>query len=578
MKKLILIATVLFNSHSYAQKLNNPVTMPGTIIVPASDFLDRNPKNNVITDAGALGVDWLFNNTALVLNSSTNLIAKITVPANGNYYLYIRSQGVQNRGFKVSVGDKVSSETFGTKALSWQKAGAFELKKGLTDIKITRINPSPVVDVLVLSTNPNLTEAEIKPFQLNSDVELIKEYKIPNTNTVKFGDVNGDKKTDFMAISSDWTTTVFDNSGKELWSWKAPEENTRLRAEFEAPGIIWDFDQDGNAEIVHWRFIDNKEWLVIADGRTGTIIRKIEWPTKPLPHVYNNFRLAIAKLTKNAPNELVVFTDYGGAININAYNANLEILWQHTENRKKDNLGHYIYPIDLNKDNIDEVLVGSLLLDSKGKEVWNRFDLLDDNHDHADSYKFADIDKDGKLDIVISNSETGVYAINAMTKEIIWQNVAEHSQQIQVGDFLKNVPAPQVVVGGRTYGLKQTSEAGLSSQLFWFDNKGNLVSMWPKGYPLNGNPDFVTGNWKGKGKPEVFWYKFRLNDKGEGDLYFPDGVFHMFDFTGRGAEEVITLARGTLRVFGSKTASHSNKDLKSDLNYLRLKVTNHTHY
>ena len=579
MKRFILpVLAAFLGVQSYAQKLNHPVDLPGRIFVPASDFLHRNPKGNIISDAASLKAGWIFNNTAVVLNSETNLITRITVPSAGTYHLYVRSQGSRGSGFKVSVGDKVSAETFGSDSLGWKRAGSFGLKKGITDIKVTRIDPSPVFDVLVLSTNANLSEDDIKPYQLNPDVELIKEYKIPPTNTVKFGDVNGDKKTDIVAISSDWTTTVFDNSGAELWSWKAPRENTPLRAEFEAPGVVWDFDRDGNAEIVHWRFIDGKEWLVVAEGKTGTEIRKTEWPTKALPHVYNNFRMAIAKLTAGEPNELVVFTDYGGGMNINAFKADLTLLWQHTETRRKDNLGHYIYPVDLNKDGIDEVLVGSLLLDANGKEIWNRFDLLNDNHDHADSYKFGDVDKDGKLDIVISNSETGVYAIKGMSKEIIWQNVAEHSQQIQIGDFLKGVPGPQVVVGGRTYGMRQTPEPRLSSQLFWFDSKGTLVSMWPNGYPLNGNPDFVLGNWKGKDKPHLFWYKFKLDERGEGDLYFPDGVFHMFDFSGRGAEEVITLNRGVLRVFGSRTAVHSNKDLKADLNYLRSKVVNHTHY
>ena len=577
MKVFLLSIVGLVATSVFAQKINRPVAMPGTIIIPASDFLDRNPKGNTISDAGATPGNWVFNNTAVVLASKTNLITKIAVPEDGLYYLYVRSRGVKGNSFKVAVGDKLSEQAFGNTELSWKQDGTFQLKKGITDIKITRINAAPVVDVLVLSKNPSLKEDDIKPFQLNPDVELIKEYQIPNTNTVKFGDINGDKKTDFVAISPDWTTTMFDNDGRELWSWKAPVENARLRSEFEAPGLLWDFNKDGNAELVHWRFIDNKEWLVVADGRTGKEIRKTEWPTKELPHVYNNFRLAIAKLSKDGPNDLVVFTDYGGTMNINAFNADLKPLWQHTEKRSKDNLGHYIYPIDLNKDGIDEVLVGSLLLNAQGKEIWNRFDLLGDNHDHADSYKFGDVNNDGKTDIVMSNSETGVFAIDAMTKEIIWQNVAEHSQQIQIGDFLKGVSGPQVVVGGRTYGANAT-EPGLSSQLFWFDNKGNLVSMWPNGYPLNGNPDFVIGNWKGKGKQELFWYKFKLDENGEGDLYFPDGVFHMFDFTGRGAEEVVTLSRGQLKIFGSKTASHSNKDLKSDLNYLRLKVVNHTHY
>ncbi|WP_207427063.1 hypothetical protein [Pedobacter sp. SYSU D00535] len=576
--RIFFIALISFLSvASYAQKTFE-TTLPGTIIVPASVFLDRMPKGNVIAEAGQLRAPWIFNNTAIVLNSETNLITKVNVPQSGSYYLYVRSLGKKGAGFKVSVGDKVSAETFGRDSLSWQRAGVFNLKAGLQDVKITRIDPSPVVDVLVLSKNAELKEEDIKPLQLNSDVVLLREYSIPVSNAVKFGDVNNDKKTDFLVISPDWTVTMFDHSGKDLWSWKAPAAYTRERSEFEAPGVLWDFDRDGNAEVVHWRFLDDKEWLVVADGRTGEVLRKTEWPTKALPHVYNNFRLAIAKLTKGVPNELVVFTDFGGAMNINAFDAALKPLWQHTEQRKKDNLGHYIYPVDLNKDGIDEVLVGSLLLDAKGKEIWNRFDLLNDNHDHADSYKFGDVDRDGNLDIVIANSETGVYAIKGMTKEIIWQNVAEHSQQIQVGDFLKDVPGPHVVVGGRTYGNRQINEPYLSSQLYWFDRQGNLISMWPKGFPLNGNPDFVTGNWRGKGKPSLFWYKFLLNDKGEGELYFPDGVFHMFDFTGRGAEEVITLSRGSLKVFGSRSASYPGKDLKADLNYLRSKVVNHTHY
>jgi hypothetical protein len=113
--------------------------------------------------------------------------------------------------------------------------------------------------------------------------------------------------------------------------------------------------------------------------------------------------------------------------------------------------------------------------------------------------------------------------------------------------------------------------------LYWFDNTGKKLLKWP-GNPINGNPDFVKGNWRGDGKDQLFWYKFMINDMGTGKLFFPDGVFHMFDFMGKGAEEVITLNRGFLRVYGSKNASYNNKDSKKNLIYLKNTVVNHTHY
>ena len=80
-----------------------------------------------------------------------------------------------------------------------------------------------------------------------------------------------------------------------------------------------------------------------------------------MPHEYNNFRLAVAKLSGDYPTNIFAFTDSGGIISITAFSKELKQLWQHVERKKKDHLGHYVYAVDLNKDGIDEVLVTSAL-------------------------------------------------------------------------------------------------------------------------------------------------------------------------------------------------------------------------
>lgn len=555
-----------------------PARLPGTIVVPASDFLDELGRGHTIADAASMNAPWVFNNTAVTMKTETNLLTRVQVPEPGVYYVYVRSAGDANTSFAVAIDDAVTGPEFGTGPLGWKRSEkTFELTAGRTDVKITRIKHPTTFDLVVLSTNPNLTADDLRPYQLNPDAKLIREYRVPNGNAVKFGDVTGDGKTDFLVLTPDFSAHMIDNAGKTLWIYESPAEYVRERSEFEAPGVLWDFDKDGRAEVVHWRFIDGQEWLVIADGRTGEVLRKTLWPTKPLPHVYNNFRLAIAKLTPGEPNQIVAFTDFGGGQNIQAFDSELDTIWSHDETRAKDNLGHYVYPIDLDGDGLDEVLLGSMLLDRHGKKVWDRFDLLPNNRDHADSYKFADLNGDKRLDIISSNSETGVIVYDAATGKVMWQNTAEHSQQLAVGNFLAGVPAPQVVIGGRTYGNRTIGEPYLSAQLFWFDKTGELLKKWP-GQPLNGNPDFVLGNWRGDGKTELFWFKFHINDKGAGDLYFPDPVFHMFDFEGRGAEEVITLSGGVMRVWGSRSARYSGRDLKANLDYRKRAVVNHTHY
>ena len=547
-----------------------------TIILDASDFLEEIPRDHYITDAASLQVSWIFNNVALVMGSRSNYTLRVPIPESGTYYLYARSQGGENSTFRIAINDRVIKEDLGNEPLIFKNAGVFELGKGIADIRIMRIESSPILDVLVLTKNANFKEEDLISFQFNDEVKLLKEYKIPElTSAVRFGHVNGDGKVDFMVLTDNYSAHIFDHNGSELWNYKAHTDTDKD----EAPGVIWDLDQDGFAEVIHWRLLDGKEWLVVANGRTGEIKNKSEWPTtKPLPHKFNNYRIAIGKFTPGYPDNILVFTDTGGTISIANYDSDLQLVWRHIENRKKDHLGHYPYPVDIDGDGIEEVVTGSLVLNSKGEELWNRFDIFYDNHDHVDAYSFADLDENGQVELIAAHSEVGVAAFNALTGDLIWQNMAEHAQRIAVGDFLEDVPGPNIAITARTYGKRDFGEPYLWAQVQWFDFNGNLISKWP-GNPLTGNPSFVKGDWKGEGKEELFWYKFKMTEEGKGKLYFGEPVYHMFDFIGSGAEEVITLEKNDalLKVYSYKYLK-GDKEREKTIEYLRKDIANHTYY
>jgi hypothetical protein len=577
--------------------------LPGTIVIPASDFFDTIPAGDS-NDGRFPAGQWYFNNSTLNMSVPDDVTAKVPIKEAGTYHLFVRAIGTPASGFLVKINDQADPHTFGQGALSWKQGGDFTLKPGIAEIRLTSIAPRPSLNVIVLTKNANFKEDDLKALELPPEVKLLHEYKIEPSNIVKFGDVDGSGKFSILDITSDYSAIMYANDGHELWRWQAPAQDARLRGEFEAPGILWDFHHTGRDEVAHWRIIDNVEYLVIADGRTGDIIKKVKWPTPPMPHVYNNYRMAVAKFHKESagPDTLLVLSDTGGLITLTAYDYNLNQLWQHSEPRQKDYFGHYIYPFDVNGDGIDEVLISHLCLDANGKVVWDNGKYFEKNNDHMDAMEFFDMNGDGKPELLVGQSDVGTLAYNAQNGDMLWQNLSDHSQQVTAGFILGDSKTPQVVTNGRTYTTRPAGGGGgrgapadttgppqinvgggLGAQLYWFDNVGRLLERWPA-HPLSGNPNFVRGDWYGTGKRTYFWFRFKLEPDGASTLYFKGEAYHMFDFDHTGAEQVITLEGGGggngggtqfLRVYGNSSIVPHPKPCNADCRKL---IANHTHY
>jgi hypothetical protein len=559
----------------------------GIVVLDATSFLGELPEGDTAMNgrqggggrgaaaAGRPPPAFTFENFAINLRVPAPFGAKAMLPHAGTWHLYVRSRSATDgSSFKVSVGGKLSAETFGNAAEgAFQRGGSFELPAGPVAVTLSDIQPGAAFDVMLLSPKPDLQESDLAALQYPDDIVLLKEYALPVViDGVKFGDLDGDGKTDLVVLTPNYSTYAYDHSGRELWHDDAPTAGAAQRSQFEAPGSVWDFDQDGKAEVVAWRMIEGKEYLTMADGVTGAIKHKVEWPTTPLPHVYNNFRTAVAKLHPGYPDSLLVYTDSGGTVSLNAYGPKLDLLWSYSRPRLKDYYGHYIYPVDIDGDGIDEVYLSHVMLDARGRELWNNYALFPDNHDHVDSARFVDLNGDGKLEIIAGQSDVGTVMYDAASGKLLWQRFANHNQKIEGGLYRADIRGPVVVASSRFY------VGGLGALLRWYDPAGNRIDIWPRN-PIPGNPNFAKGDFRGDGKAVLFWQRFRVEPDGTGTIAFPDEVFHMFDFMGTGNDQAITVGRnGTVRVYGAKGAKPNPTTAKSDPVFRAHNVSNHTHY
>lgn len=396
---------------------------------------------------------------------------------------------------------------------------------------------------------------------------------------VGLADLDGDGQLDYLVKLPDFNTDPYQQPGY----WKKSEDTYKLEAYrhdgtflwrydmgwaieegiWYSPIVVYDLDGDGKAEVFckagegdpreptgHVR--SGPEYLVMLDGVTGQVKKKVPWPSREGFDDYNYFcrnLLGIAYLDGIHPHLIVERGTYK-IIKLQAYDPSLDLKWSWEasgEYAKYRGQGmHGMHAADVDEDGHDEVVIGSAVIDDNGKPLWST------GKGHPDGCYVADIDPSRPGLEIFYGIETGkqsntVCVVEAKTGKQIWGNpeitVHVHSQGM-CADIIPEEPGLECYAGeakgGSNYWLYTAS-----GKLLGHENLGDLA---PRAmYWLDG----PTKVFETRGK----LYKYPRQQVGQ----IEGRVVAIADCLGDWREEIITALNGELRIYSTTIPAQTRR-------------------
>ena len=309
---------------------------------------------------------------------------------------------------------------------------------------------------------------------------------------IRFGDIDGDGEKEIVIAqvvahgerdeySETGCITAVKTDGTVLWQSGDPDA-ANYRLTNDVAFQVHDIDGDGVCEVIYARDFE----LVIADGRTGRVRRKVPTPIAKPP----------ADRFERILGDCLFFCDMRGTgraadIVIKdryrhfwVYDDELHPLWE-----ASCNTGHYPYAFDVDGDGRDELAVGYSLFDDDGTLLWTLDGVL---NDHADGIAILDFAEapGSRPKILYAASDEGLLFVDT-DGAILQHHRIGHAQNPVIARFRDDLPGYQAV---------SINFWGNQGILHFFGADG---SIYHDAEPLNMGSMCLPVNWTG-GATELF--------------------------------------------------------------------------
>ncbi len=401
------------------------------------------------------------------------------------------------------------------------------------------------------------------------------DYRAQN---LAIADLDGDGKYDYVikqpAFNTDpWREPGYWRRSKEPYKLEAYSSNGKFMWRYSmgwaietgmwySPYIVYDIDGDGFAEVyakagegdpreLDGHVIEGSEYLVKIDGRTGKIVKKINWLSRDGFENYNYFSrnfLTVAYLNGNEPSLIMQRGTYT-IIKTSACDGNMNQVWyweaSGSDEKYRGQGQHGLISADIDGDGRDELVIGSAVIDDNGKALWTT------GLGHPDVGYVADIDPEHPgLEIFYGieprRNSNAVCLVSAVDGKILWgyDGPTKHVHgQGMAADIDPNYPGMECYTGESD-----------GSQFWLYSADGKRISDKSLG-TLSPRAAW----WDADPQKEIVANKKLFKYNGDTLIEIEGRVIGIADCLGDWREEILTSINGELRIYSTTIPSETRR-------------------